>query len=351
MGFMAAIGAGMGVLGMGVSALSTPSAPKRPPLPQMPKVENVMNVIDSISGVRTINRIGSDGKTQRVTERLPLTPQEQKLADFFSNIASEAVNNVQELYRVNPNKAIDYAPLMKTVGILNEERKNDVARLIKAPGLDVDGFTKEFKDFETAEIRDKFNKMRDARKSELGNMGYGIGSSAWQAAETGLQAEEARELRGVNLRSKLAGEQYGKEYLANRNFAYGMSEEGRKGQLAGEAALIEGQRGDIAEDTRLLSKHAGVFQQANAYQQQDLRNAALAGANTAQQAQNIYGQQLQGFSAQVGAERGAYQDDLNAYRSRTPNFGEALGQGAAAIGSKLFYEGIKDDKALTGKII
>ena len=88
MGFMAAIGAGMGVLGMGVSALSTPSAPKRPPLPQMPKVENVMNVIDSISGVRTINRIGSDGKTQRVTERLPLTPQEQKLADFFSNIAS-----------------------------------------------------------------------------------------------------------------------------------------------------------------------------------------------------------------------------------------------------------------------
>ena len=117
-----------------------PQAPYYPPIP--PK-EELMDVIDKISGTQTITVTGADGKKRRVMERLPRTPEEQKLFDDAGELMDKSMAEIKRLNEYNPTEVIDFAPFVNVMNDLNTERKSDIAELSKLP--DFNRYVEDFK--------------------------------------------------------------------------------------------------------------------------------------------------------------------------------------------------------------
>ena len=94
---------------------------RRPPeAPQMPAQQaapELMDIVDELSGVQTITVTGPDGKKRRVTQRLPLTPQEEQTLNQAKNLMNTAVNNIQRLYKYDPASVANYQPFIQQMNI------------------------------------------------------------------------------------------------------------------------------------------------------------------------------------------------------------------------------------------
>src|SRR5690349_3290619 len=108
------------------SKSKSPTAPSLPPQPPAPEL---MDIIDEISGVQTITVTGPDGKKRRVTQRLPLTPQEKQILSQAEGLISQAVTNIQTLYSYDPSTVVNYQPFIQTFSNINTERMNDLAQI------------------------------------------------------------------------------------------------------------------------------------------------------------------------------------------------------------------------------
>lgn len=82
---------------------SPPPAPYYPPVP--PK-EELLDVIDHVTGTQAITVVGADGKKKRVVERLPRTPEEQKLYDEAGDLMNIAIVEIKKLSEYDPAAAL-----------------------------------------------------------------------------------------------------------------------------------------------------------------------------------------------------------------------------------------------------
>ena len=106
---------------------------RRPPeAPQMPAQQaapELMDIVDELSGVQTITVTGPDGKKRRVTQRLPLTPQEEQTLNQAKNLMNTAVNNIQRLYKYDPASVANYQPFIQAFSNINQERMRDLSQI------------------------------------------------------------------------------------------------------------------------------------------------------------------------------------------------------------------------------
>ena len=103
--------------------------PEVPQLPPQPTPVELMDIIDEVSGVQTITTTGADGKKRRITQRLPLTPQEQAILSQAENLMAKAVNNIETLYQYDPSSVANYQPFIQAFSDINEERATDLAQI------------------------------------------------------------------------------------------------------------------------------------------------------------------------------------------------------------------------------
>lgn len=321
MGFL---GAGAAVIG---GALLGRSGHRNQEMPATPKPEDVMDVVDTINGTQSITRVGANGKKQRVIERLPRTAQEEAIYREAGNIMTNTLRNIQNLYNVDPNAAMNYAPFVNTIQGLQQERSADVARLINMP--DFAQFAQDFKTTEQANIREQFGEARNQTQSQLAGMGYGTDSTAWQNAQAAINAEESKASRGLDVRSKLAGQEYAQNELQNRIMGYTMGEHGRQDRQQSAATELGIQREQLnereANRQRRVAEQAGLLQNAAAIRGEDANAAARTVAPQLQQ--DMYRNQLAAHGADVNA---IMYNNAN----RAPTFGEIAGNTMGYFGGQ-----------------
>src|SRR5476651_2429252 len=100
--------------------------PAAPELPQQQAAPELMDIIDEMSGFQTITVTGADGRKRRVTQRLPLTKQEQETLTQAENLINTAVTNIGRLYQYDPTSVVDYQPFIQAFSSINEEIMRDL---------------------------------------------------------------------------------------------------------------------------------------------------------------------------------------------------------------------------------
>jgi len=340
MAFLAPIAPALigGALAAGGSILASRSAPKPPAppkIPDAPKPEDMMDVIDKVAGVQAINVNGADGKKRRVIERIPRTKQEQILYDEAGDLMKNALGNIQQLYQLDPNAVIDFAPFIQSVNHLNQKRGRDIARLAQIP--DFNEFAQNFKNMQKTVIDDEFRTAKNAKQAELTRMGYGVDSTAWANAEAALDRQYAEAVAKNDVTSEINARELQNKDIQNRVLAYNLGEQGRTGELDAEQMILAANREQAGERethrAKQIQEQAGLFQTGAGIRKEDI-NTALQNV-APQTAQNLFASQMQGHRTNMEGSILNYQNQLGAFDRKPLNFGEIAGYHAGKIGGEM----------------
>jgi hypothetical protein len=80
-----------------------------------------MDVIDEITGVQSLVTTNANGRKQRVTSRLPRSPEEEQRFKMAEQLIATSMENIQQLYKYDPRSTVDYAPIIQTFANINQE--------------------------------------------------------------------------------------------------------------------------------------------------------------------------------------------------------------------------------------
>lgn len=301
--------------------------PEAPQLPPQPPAPELLDIIDEISGVQTITVTGPDGKKRRVTQRLPLTQQEQQMLTQAQNLIDTAVNNIERLYKYDPNSVVNYQPFIQAFSNINNERIRDLNEIgnFKDIAEKVEQFRTMNRDLAVRQFES------DNRKAEELLARRGIARST-EASE--LRAAMARERGLLEQQADVNAQNYGEDLknkqLARESNLYSLKESSRQGRLQeAEAAYnlekqkladIEAARqGAINENLNLLNVGEHI---------KGVPEKAKFGLATSNNALNLFNAQAnnqnQRYANEINRIQNQYALDLNRYQSTPASFGQKL---------------------------
>ena len=302
----------------------TPSPPYIPPPP--PK-EELMDVIDHITGTEAVTMTGADGKKRRVIQRLPRSPEEEALYRDAGDLMQRSLAQIVELNKYDPKATVDFSGLITILGDLDAQRKEDIAELSNVP--DFNAYVDDLKKNNRAILEEEFTRQENQNKGQLDRMGYGD-STAMAETRAALGKNRAQSLVQSDLDASMQGQQLAAQDISNRSNIYNFREQQRAGLL--QKAQTEHQltlsQKDQLDNARqqALQNQFGLFQTGAKIRGDD---AAKAMATQAPQLANQIFQQsnadsLNRYNAGVNAQMANYQNQLNAYNSRGPSFGDSM---------------------------
>ncbi len=311
--------------------------PESPSLPAQQAAPELMDVIDELSGVQTITVTGVDGRKRRVTQRLPLTPQEQQTLDQAKNLMNTAVNNIQRLYQYDPTTVVNYQPFIQAFSSINQERMRDLGQI--GDFKDIAEKVEQFKNLNNDLTMRAFDENQRMTEESLARRGLQRSTEA-----TEHRAAMARERALLGQQSNIAAQNYGED-LKNRQLdresrVYGLREEGRNARLQEAEAgyTLEQQRvadlenvrqNAINENVNMLNVGQGVTGQDTQRAQLGLEGNRNAIAMFGQQATN----QNQRYANEVNRVQGQHAMNLEQFRATPARFGQQLRDvGLAAAG-------------------
>ena len=321
-----------------MSFFSNDDPPQVPYYPPMPPKEELMDVIDKIAGTQTLTVTGPDGKKRRVMERLPRTEEEQRLYDEAGTLMDSSIEQIKRLNEYNPAEVIDFAPFVTVMNDLNVERTKDIAELSKLP--DFNRYVEDFKTMGNTIIQEEFLRQENETREYLNRRGYGDSTAAAES-RSALGYNKAKALNENNVNANLYGEQLKGADLTNRANMYDFRERGRMGQL--QRAQLEHQlkleqkaQLDNAGQTALQNQH-GLFGMGAGIRGEDTKMAMASRApelaNTIFQQSNM--ESLNRHNAQINQLNSRYQNELGAYNSRPPSFGDFLLNAGLGVGGAM----------------
>lgn len=211
---------------MGIFNSRRPPAP--PALPPQPTPPEVLDIIDELNGTETITAVGPDGRKRRITRRLPLTPEEQAIANQSQNLMRQAISNIETLYQYNPNAVVDYQPFINTFAEINQERVNDLAQI--GNFADIANQVQRFRDINRNLVNREFDRQQRYNENILAKRGL---SNSSLAAETraNLSAERALAEGQLDINANIYGENLANAQLTRERNLYDTREAGRQGRL------------------------------------------------------------------------------------------------------------------------
>ncbi len=303
--------------------------PAAPELPQQQAAPELMDIIDEMSGFQTITVTGADGRKRRVTQRLPLTKQEQETLTQAENLINTAVTNIGRLYQYDPSSVVDYQPFIQAFSSINEERMRDLSQIgnFKDIAERVEQFRVMSRDMT---MREFDNKQRMAEEN-LSHRGLGKSTEA-----TEYRAAMARERALLGQQSDINAQNYGED-LQSRQLdrearTFGFREEGRNARLQEAEAKynleqqrvadLEGlRRNAIDENSNMLAVGQGITGANN-------QRAQLAlGAN--QNAISLFNAQAhnqnQRYASDVSRVQNQHAINTQRFRDTPASFGQRIG--------------------------
>jgi len=313
------------------------SPPPAPYYTPMPPKEELLDVIDYVTGTQAITVVGADGKKKRVVERLPRTQEEQKLYDEAGDLINQAIVEIKKLSDYDPAAMVDFAPFVDVMNSLNAERQADIAELAKIP--DFNQYVNDFKAMGNTILQEEFKKQENETYEYLNRRGYGDSTAAIEMRNS-LGYHKAKALEEHNVNANLYGEQLKAADLANRANMYSFREQGRLGQLqraqAEHQLKLDQYNQTHAMRQQALQNQQGLFNMGASIRGEDTNKAMATRApelaNTIFQQSNM--DSLNRHNAQIAQINAQYQNQLAAYHSRPPSFGDTMLQlGGMGVGA------------------
>lgn len=311
--------------------------PDVPTLPPQPAPQEMMDIIDEISGTQTVTVTGADGRKRRVTQRLPRTPQEQKMFEEAETLMSQAVSNIQALYQYDPASVADYQPFIQTFAEVNNERMADLARIGNFG--DIANKVTQFKDMQRSLVAREFDKRE--RMAENNLAARGLGNSTQAAEEKAFMARDrALTEAEVDVNANMYGEDLAARQLNREMGAYQAQDVGRQSRLDKAGAEFEMARQKTADEEmrrqNAINENLTHIELGNNQRDIEFRRAQLGqgGEALAQNATNSANANANArYTSNVNTLTNQYAMNLKAFNSRRPTFGQRLTDvGLAAVG-------------------
>ena len=325
-----------------MSGLFGRSSPPSPPqLPPPPKPQEILDVIDEITGTQAITVKGTDGKKKRVISRLPRTPQEEQFFKQGEALIKGALQNLKTLYQQQPDELVNYQPLIDTLANINQQRADDLRQI-----ADIGNIEQEVQDFKTIQknlMDEEMRKIHQAQEENLIQRGH-YNSTAGDSLRAMLAHEEGLARQQVDLNSRRYGEQLAGQKL-NRNIAaYGIREEGRRGQLEQaerDLALAENQRQQLAnQHADAIQRNVSQFELGSHLTGQDAAKAMATRAPQLglQQFALANQDQMNRYNSNINRLNTQYQHQMAHYNAKPPSFAETIGR-LGMMGAGYYFGG------------
>ena len=302
--------------------------PQAPQLPAQQAAPELMDIVDELSGVQTITVTGPDGKKRRVTQRLPLTPQEEQTLNQAKNLMNTAVNNIQRLYQYDPTSVVNYQPFIQAFSSINQDRLGDLAQI--GDFKDIAEKVQQFKAINQTLTMDAFDNQQRMTEENLARRGL---QRSTEATENRAAMAKQRALleQEVNVASENYGEDLQNRRLDREARTYAIREQGRNARLQEEEAKynLEQQRvsdlenlrqNAINENVNMLNVGQGITGQDTQRAQLGLEGNRSAIAMFGQQASN----QNQRYANEVARVQGQHNMNMQQFSSTPARFGQQL---------------------------
>jgi hypothetical protein len=313
-------------------------APQQQHVPSPPPEKEIMDFINHITGTQTVTVTGADGKRKRITTKLPLTPEQEKMVLPARQMVATVLTELPKLFKYNPQSAISFAPVVDTFADLAKETLADIGQFANIG--DIEQYKTDFKAMQRAVIDEQFANRNIQNEERLAHSGRGSGTYAAES-RAAMARERALAHQIGDTRATQAAEELAAKRLSTNEQAFGLRQQGRQGTLeavqadyafnkADEADQEERRLRAIAERERQFGLGSNIlrYEEGKALQDrtQDQALSTYLAENNVQNAR--YGQE-------VGAIRANNEIAMDEYRNRAPSFGEWAANTAGTIGSAM----------------
>lgn len=311
-----------------------PPAPIIGPPPPPPEM---MDIIDEITGTQSVIVTGADGKKRRVNSRLPRTPEEEQKLKMAEDLIASSMKNIQQLYKYNPESAVNYAPLIDTFANLDRQTMQSLGQIANMGNIEQD--IAQFKQMQASLIDEQFENRERENQERMAHQGVGMSTHAAESRAALTRAHALARQEG-DAKASMYGEDLASKRLARNAQAFGLEEMGRNAQrqtAQNQFALAKEHEADMERRrARAIEEQRGLLGIGSAIAGQDL-DKALGNTNAATS--------LNTFNAQATDSMNRYNADVNRqmanfkmanenYDKTGPSMGEmALKLGATAVGT------------------
>ena len=315
------------------------SGPDTQNIPDPPPIKEMMDFFNYVTGTQTVTVTGADGKKQRVTTRLPRTPEEMRVLQPAQDMLVSSINGMSKLFKYNPKSAIAFAPLVNAVSDMSDQTLNDLGQFANLG--DIQERRQEFRDMQREVVDEQFAMDKMANEERLAHSGRGSGTYAAESrAAMSLAHNRAR--REGDARAVMQGEDYAAKRLGTDTQAFGLRQGGRQGAVdavkTGYGLNKMDEQDQEARRLQAMQETKGLFDVGKDVSRYDDWKALQD--KTGEQSLSTYlgenNVQNARYGAQVNAINANNQAAQNEYNNRGPSFGEwALGT-AGKIGGAMF---------------
>ncbi len=304
------------------------SAPQAPFLPAQQAAPELMDVVDEIAGVQTITVTGPDGKKRRVTQKLPLTPQEQQTLDQARALMNQAVNNIQRLYQYDPATVANYQPFIQAFANINQERMADLGKI--GDFKDISEKVEQFKTMNHALTMEAFDNKQRMTEENLAKRGLQRSTEATEN-RAAMAKQRAQLEQEVNVTSENYGEDLQNRRLDREARTYAIREQGRNARLEEANAGYELERQKAADldavRQNAINENVNMLNVGQGITGQDTQRAQLGLAGN-QNAVAIFGAQAnnqnQRYANDINRVQAQHNMDMNTYRNTPATFGQQI---------------------------
>lgn len=308
-------------------------------IPDPPPIKEMMDFFNYVTGTQTVTVTGADGKKQRVTTRLPRTPEEMRVLQPAQDMLVSSINGMANLFKYNPKSAIAFAPLIDAVADMNDQTLNDLGQFANLG--DIQEKRQEFRDMQRSVIDEQFAMDRMANEERLAHSGRGSGTYAAESRAAMSRAHSLARAEG-DARAVMGAEEYAGKRLGTDTNAFNLRQGGRQGTVdavkTGYGLNKMDEQEQEARRQQALQETKGLFDVGQGVVKYDDWKALQD--KTGDQSLNTYLAENNVQNARYGAQVNAINANNRAaqeeYNNRGPSFGEwALGT-AGKIGGAMF---------------
>lgn len=314
-------------------------APEMQAIPNPPSEKEMMDFVNYVTGTQTVTVTGADGKRQRLTTKLPRTPEQQRALQAGEDLLITSLEDIQKLYKYDPKSVISYAPLVQTVNNLNDETLRDLGQFANLG--DIEQRKQQFREMNRTLVDEQFARERMSNEERLAHSGRGSGTYAAESRAAMARSQGLARAEG-DARAVMGAEDYAARRLGTDAQAFGLRQGGRENTIAAvqnEYGLNKADEQDMEQRRlRAIQERGNQLKVGSDVVKYDdwkaLQDRTQQDALGTYQAENAL--QNQRYGMQVNAIQANNKAKMDEYNNRQPSFGEwALGT-AGKIGGAMF---------------
>lgn len=310
-------------------------------IPDPPPIKEMMDFFNYVTGTQTVTVTGADGKKQRITTRVPHTPEELRVLQPARDMLVSSINGLARLSKYNKKSAIPFAPLIDAVADMSDQTLNDLGQFANLG--DLQEKRQEFRDVQRSIIDEQFAMDRMANEERLAHSGRGSGTYAAESRAAMSRAHGLARAEG-DARAVMGAEDYAAKRLGTDTNAFNLRQGGRQGAV--DAVKTDyglnkmDEQDQEARRQQAMQETKGLFDVGKDVSRYDDWKALQD--KTGDQSLNTYlaenNVQNARYGAQVNAINANNQAAQNEYNNRGPSFGEWAMGTAGKIGGAMFTD-------------